>query len=248
MVRLALAGARGEESFATWEAGAGEWEVSDLIVASVNRLCAYLDTFPPLDQNWVPRFEDSLSARFPGMTLAARPDLSLGRPRGDGRQTMFLCDFKSTDLREEHLREARFYALVATLRNGGPPFRSCVLSLSSGEWTEPDIDAEALEQVALDVVTAVRSRVEVLRELRAPELSAGRHCDWGPARRGCPAALALAAETELAGASETLPEPIPPVKSSRATISPTKTAVKITAVPSKRSPASTERGENPWVL
>jgi hypothetical protein len=248
MVRLALAGSRCEESFATWEAGAGEWEISDLIVAAVNRLCAYLDTFPPLDTGWVPRFEDSISARFPGMTLAARPDLSLGRPRGDGRQTMFLCDFKSTDLRDEHLREAQFYALVATLRNGVPPFRSCVLSLSSGEWTDPDIDADVLESVAHDVVVAVRGRVEVLRELRAPELRAGRHCDWCPARTTCPAAAALVTEGDLvalgaAVRSDTLPEPIPAPKAKSRKKSD---AVRIMPVRSGGSGA--EPLENPWEI
>jgi hypothetical protein len=188
LVTLALAGARSEDGFSEWYANAAEWQISDLHVAAVNRLCSFLDTFPPLDPTWVPRFEDSLSARLGGLVLSARPDLMLGRPRGDGRQTMFLCDFKSTDLRDNHWREAMFYALVATLRNGVPPFRSCVLSVASGEWTDPDVTADALEEVAADVIRAVNARVEVLREMRPPTLTGGSHCSWCPIKATCAAA------------------------------------------------------------
>lgn len=184
-VRAALAGSRSEEAFGEFWDDADDATQSDVIVESVNRLCGFLDSFPPLEAIWVPRFEDSTVARLRRLVLAAKADLTLGRPRGDGRQTMFLADFKSGELRDNHFEEAMFYALVSTLRHGCPPFRSCVVSLSSGEWTDPDVTPARLAAAADAVVGAVNARVEVLLELRAPTLSPGMHCSWCPAKATC---------------------------------------------------------------
>jgi hypothetical protein len=253
LVRVAMAGCRSEEGFAEWSANAGDWEVSDLQVSAVNRLCAFLDTFPPLESAWVPRFEDSISARFGGLVLAARPDLVLGRPRGDGRQTMFLCDFKSGDLHDEHHREAMFYALVSTLRHGVPPFRSCVLSLASGEWTEPDVTDEALFSVARDVAAAVRARGEVLGEIRPPVLNPGRHCSWCPARATCPAAVeasgvAVAVAKTPAGVQPETPAPAV-MPDGRFDAPGSSADATVTAMTIRQPTAATAAvGDNPWVL
>jgi hypothetical protein len=190
LVRAAVAGCRAEDQFADFWDAADDSTQSDVIVEAVNRLCGYLDSFPPLEASWVPRFEDSTVARLRRLTLAARPDLTLGRPRGDGRQTMFLTDFKSGELRDSHFDEAMFYALVATLRHGCPPFRSCVISLSSGEWTDPDVTSARLVAAAEQVVAGVTARVDVLTEARPPTLTPGHHCGWCPARATCPGAAA----------------------------------------------------------
>lgn len=186
LVRLGIAGSMGEGPFAQFMEDASEWERSELTAQSVNRLVAFLDSFPALQDSWVPRFEVSYSTKIGGLTLAGKPDLTLGRPRNDGKQTMFLCDFKTGTIRDDHIDEARFYALVATLRHGIPPFRSCVYSLSSGEWTDPDITADILLETAQDVADAVVRRVEVLSELRAPTLVPDRYCSWCPAAKTCP--------------------------------------------------------------
>lgn len=200
-VRLALAGCMAEETFVEfWE----ECEIqtqSDCLVQSASRLCSFLDTFPTLDPSWTPRFEESIQAKVGRLTLAARPDLVLGRPRADGRQTMFLCDFKSGELREDHELEARYYALVSTLRNGCAPYRSTVLSLASGEWTNPDVSGDELIELAHVVANAVVRQVEVLTEQREPVMAAGMHCTWCPAKGACDAHTSWRAE----GARETEP-------------------------------------------
>lgn len=186
-VRAAIQGSRSEDSFEQFWTAAEEHTQSDLIVSATSRLVSYLDSVPPLDRSWTPRFEEPISAKIGTLVLAARPDLVLGRPRPDGRQTMLLWDLKSTDLRDTHFDEAMFYALCATLRYGCPPYRSTVLSLTTMEWTDPDVTPDRLWRAAERVVDAATRVVEVLCESRGAELLPGRHCTWCPAKASCPA-------------------------------------------------------------
>jgi len=185
-VQSAIQGSRVEESFENFWTNAPECTQSDLIAASVSRLVSYLDSVPPLQSSWTPRFEEPIAAKIGSLTLAAKPDLVLGRPRPDGRQTMLLCDMKSTDLRDYHHEEAMFYALIATLRYGCLPFRSCVLSLSSMEWTEPEVTRDLMFAAADRVIEGVTKIVDVLTESRGASLVPGRHCGWCPGRDTCP--------------------------------------------------------------
>ena len=161
---------------------------SDIISEATSRLTAFLDRWPPLADTWVPRFEEGIHADLTKLKLAARPDLMLGRPRADSTQTMLICDFKTGSLRDEHDLEASFYALVATLSYGVPPFRSTVYSLASGEWTEPDVTVERLVATSETIADAITAHVEVLTEQRAAELTPGPHCRWCPVRDTCPVA------------------------------------------------------------
>jgi hypothetical protein len=185
-IQASLQGSRSEEAFEAFWARSEEHTQSDLIVASTSRLISFMDSLPPLQASWAPRFEEPLSVKIGSIVLAARPDIVLGRPRPDGRQTMFLCDVKSTDLRENHFDEAMFYALVATLRYGCLPYRSCVLSLTTMEWTDADVTAERMWEAARRVVEGVNRIVEVLTETRGASLLPGHHCGYCPAKRTCP--------------------------------------------------------------
>ena len=185
-VQASLQGSRTEEAFEAFWTTALEHLQSDLIVQSTSRLVSFMDSVPPLQAAWAPRFEEPLSVKIGPLVLAARPDLVLGRPRPDGRQTMFLCDVKSTDLRDYHFDEAMFYALVATLRYGCAPYRSCVLSLTTVEWTEADVTVDRLWDAAKRVVDGVNRIVEVLTETRGASLLPGHHCTWCPAKATCP--------------------------------------------------------------
>lgn len=158
---------------------------SDVIVQATSRVTALLDSWPAIQPSWEPRFEEPFQAKVAGVTLAARADLVLGRPRTTGQQTMVVVDWKSGALRDHHLVEARFHALVATLSFGVPPFRSLVYSLSSGECADPDIVPGTLTAAADDVVTAVTAVVDLLTSRRAPRLECGQA--WCP---GCSRAAA----------------------------------------------------------
>lgn len=234
-IQAAIQGSRAEESFESFWQKAPEYAQSDLIAASVSRLVSYLDSVPPLQPTWTPRFEEPIAAKIGSLTLAAKPDLVLGRPRADGRQTMLLCDMKSTDLRDYHHEEAMFYALIATLRYGCPPFRSCVLSLSSMEWTEPDVTKDLLFQAANRVTEGVTKIVDVLTEARGASLVPGRHCGWCPGRDTCPSREAW----QLAGS----PEDPTPFAISAVPVTVPEPPVEIVSVP---APAASP--DDPWAL
>jgi len=187
-VDLAIRAAQAEESFNNFWNDADVAVQSDLMGQMVSKTTAFLDSFPPLDETWTPRFEESMQAKVGKLVMAARPDFTLGRPRADLRQTMFLADMKTGGLNDSHEDEAMFYALVATLRHGVAPYRSVVYSLASGEWTNPDVTPARLYAAAERVIGAVESITDVLTDRRPPLLSAGRHCTWCPAQATCPAA------------------------------------------------------------
>lgn len=189
-VSFALDGARSDEVFANWWNTCGEAAQSDLISTATSKLAGWLDSFPPLNPAWSPRFEESLQVKIGRVTLSARPDLVLGRPRGDGKQTMFIADFKSGGLGDHHLDEAQFYALVATLRHRVAPFRSTVFSLAGGDWTDPDVHADSLWAAAQRLSDGVERMVDTLGGHRAPTLSPGRHCSWCPEAPTCEARAA----------------------------------------------------------
>lgn len=183
----ALAAALEDRSFAEFWSTASEGTRSDLVMQMVSKVANFLDSWPVLDDRWTPRFEEPLQARVGKLTLSARADLVLGRPRHNGLQTMLYCDLKSGGLNDYHVDEGRFYALVATLRHGVPPYRSTVYSLASGDYSAPEVTAETLEGTADQVVVAVNKHVDVLMERRPAELTAGSYCRWCSAHDTCPA-------------------------------------------------------------
>jgi len=190
-VRQSVVGARSaDQELDAWWAKLPVSEQSDLLMQITSKVTNFLDDFPPLDPGWSPRFEEPMVAKIGRLTMASRADLLIGRPRGDLRQTMLLIDLKSGDIKDEHLDEAYFYALVATVRHGVPPWRSLVYSLASGDYTTPDISGDILLETAERVGAAVNALVDVLTERRTPDLRPGTHCRWCPARSSCPAASA----------------------------------------------------------
>lgn len=173
------------------DAAAEAWSVaepgrqSDVRQRAVDRVATFLDSWPPLREEWTPRFEHRLQARVGKVTLSARPDLALGRPRGDGKQSMLLADLKAGDVGDQHARESMFYALVATIANGVPPFRSLAYSLASGEHTDPDVTADRLRAAADWAADGSRKIVEVRTGQREATATPGPHCRWCPLQDSC---------------------------------------------------------------
>lgn len=178
-----------DNGFAPWWADLPMGDQSDVVEQAKSRVGGFLDSWPPLRDEWRWRFEEPVQATVGKLKLTSRMDLILGSAKNNGRQTMFLCDFKSGGLNDDrHPLEADFYALVSTLSHGVPPFRSTVYSLASGDWTDPDVTAEKLHAMADMVVRGVVTTVDMLTEAREPELTSGRHCRFCPALTTCPAA------------------------------------------------------------
>ena len=188
LVSAAVAGqCEVDEQFKAFWTAASISAQSDVIAGATSKTTAFFDSWPPLASSWAPRFEDPMVARVGRLTLSVRPDLVLGRPRADLRQTMFLCDFKTSDLKDDHEHEALLYALVSTLRHGVPPYRSCVYSLASGTWVAPEITEQSLTATAQWVSEQACKVVEVLADVRPPVLTVGGYCSWCKAKDTCEA-------------------------------------------------------------
>lgn len=192
-VRFAVNAELQNEGFAAFWNASDPGRQSDLLTQSVSRVASFLDSWPPLDPVWTPRFEEPMQGQIGQLKLSARADLVLGRPKASMKQTMLLTDLKSGALHDHHYDEAQFYALVATIRHGVPPFRSTVYSLASGTYTEPDVTPDSLRAAAEKVIEGTNRVVDVLTERREIVLTAGDHCTFCPARATCPAYAALTA-------------------------------------------------------
>ncbi len=186
-VSAALEASCREDGFGAFWEQAPVGVQSDLQVSMLSKTVDFLDSFPALDKAWTPRFEASFQVPAGPVLIGGRCDLVLGRPKTDDRQTMFLADLKTGSLRDSHFDEAMFYALAATLHTGVAPFRSTVYSLASHEWTDPDVDADRLFDIAGATIDAVGHIVAAKTGLREPQLTAGTHCRFCPARDTCPA-------------------------------------------------------------
>lgn len=186
---------------------------SDVVALAMDRVAGFLDSWPPLSDEWEPRFEVSIQAKVGRLRLAGRMDLVLGRPRPP-RQTMLLCDIKTGALHDEHPFEAAFYALLATLRTGVAPYRSVVYSTASGEWSQPaDVNETLLTATAQKVAEAVNAHVALLTEAKQPSFNPGRYCRWCPAHDACPAA-SVASQVDNMFAASPAAAPAPPVPAS----------------------------------
>lgn len=185
-VKHAIIGVRSNnEKIDSWWSEREIGEQSDIMVQVNSKLINFLDDWPRIDAKWNPRFEEAINAKIGNLTLSGRADLVIGRPRTDGKQTLLIVDLKTGSLKEEHETEAMFYALAAAIRYGVTPWRSTVYSLSSGEWTDPEVTEGRLHDVAEKVIKSVNSAINVLTEIKPALLTPGDHCAWCPARNTC---------------------------------------------------------------
>ena len=185
-VKQAIIGARSsDKNIDDWFAKASQSDQSDVIMQSVSKVTNFSDDWPRLEESWSPRFEEPISSKIGNLTLSCRADLVLGRPRVDLRQTMMLIDLKSGNLKPEHDQEANFYALVSTLRHGVPPWRSLIYSLSSGDYSEPDVNEKILFETAESVVKEVNNYIEIMTEERVAKLTPGDQCNYCPVSESC---------------------------------------------------------------
>ena len=175
----------------------------ELVMRAMSALVLFRETFPPLRPRraeLVPMVEWRFRAELAGgaLILDGRVDLSLGLQAAPASGRL-LIDLKGEGAWPEHAEDMRFYALVHALRFGVPPYRVATVFLASGEWQLEDVTAETLEHAADRVVAAVRGAASVARGAM-PTLTPGRHCDWCPRSRTCPAsASAPAADGAASG-------------------------------------------------
>lgn len=133
-------------SLASWLNALGRDDADDLCREVVLLLETFREVWPPLPEVDV-RAERKVRLRLGGgrVLLFGVPDLVLRSPRADDRCRTLVVDFKTGRPRAEHDRhELRFYALLATLEEGRPPFRWATFYVTEGRAEWEDLGEEAL--------------------------------------------------------------------------------------------------------
>ena len=158
----------------------GELDGARLRSESTRLAAAFLDVFPPLKTAWAPVAEPAYRVELLDgrLVLSGRPDLVLGRPDGFTAKRVVI-DWKSGSVRQEHLDDLRFYAVLVTMRQGIPPLRVGTVYLESGTVEARAVDEDLLEAGLRRTIAGTRRLVE-LGAGAEPALRPGPACAWCP--------------------------------------------------------------------
>jgi hypothetical protein len=178
-----------EPGFDLFVRGLDAIERSELVGEAIRRVVLFRGTLPPLQKTWAPVPELRVKHELLGgrLLLTGTVDLSLGRPRDEapmqGRR--LFIELKTGIERPEFVDDLRFYALVATLRFGVPPFRVATLMLEDGTYRPEDVTEDLLEAAARRAAGAATKHVSLVAGQK-PVLRSGPWCGWCPRRDTCP--------------------------------------------------------------
>jgi hypothetical protein len=156
---------------------------------AVRQTVMFRSTFPPIDKAWSPSVEMAHRVEIAGgrVLLHTRPDLCLGGT--DDREPMrarrLILELKTGQDRPEHDDDLRYYALVATLFFGVPPFRVATVHLENGTWRVQDVTDDLLRS-AVRRVSDGCVRAAALLAGAEPTLRGGPWCGWCPRSATCP--------------------------------------------------------------
>jgi hypothetical protein len=173
---------------------ADEGTISDIVVASASDLTNFMADWPPIRPGMTPRIESPISVPIVGgqVVLRGKYDLALGRP---GKDPVVIVDLKTGLEQSEHRDEARYYALLETLRIGVPPLRVASYYLDSGTFQVQDVNQDVLQAAARRTSAAVGAIASLWRRTREPVLRSGPQCRYCPLRNECDVGIAwLAAQ------------------------------------------------------
>jgi hypothetical protein len=148
----------------------------------------------PLRVRTEQRFVVPLGGR--AVRLQGIPDLVVESPVDDGRARRLIVDLKTGMPRGQRDRdELRFYALLATLAGGPPPFRWATFYVTEGRIEHEDLSDAVLVAAAQRVSDAVLQAVRLGgtdKDAVAERLAGGPWCRGCVRRADCPEAAATA--------------------------------------------------------
>ena len=175
------------KSLALYVQECGAVERAELAAEATDRLTKFQTDFPQVSPRWIPRIECPVLVPLceGRIQLRGKYDLALGRP-GITPSEVVVVDFKSGAERSEHRDDARFYALLETLRNEVPPFRVASYYLDSGESRAEDVDEGVLEAAVRRTIDGARRIADMRQSARTPHLTPGGYCTFCTALPECP--------------------------------------------------------------
>jgi len=182
---------------ADWLQGVSELERADLRGSAIDDVCAFLESWPPLEPKYRPRSEsrvrfDLLDGR---VTLAGKVDLTLGVADGL-RAGKVLVDLKTGGFSPVHLDDLRYYALIEALVRGVPPRKLASHYLESAHLQPEDVTEPMLHSAAERVVGAVDRWVALRTGAVDPVRKPGPVCRWCPVLASCDAGRAHLAASD----------------------------------------------------
>jgi hypothetical protein len=152
-------------SLAAWLNACSGDEAAGLRDEVSGLLAGFREVWPPLERvEVVP--EPRIRLRLAGgrVVMFGMPDIVLRSPRDDGYCRTLLVDLKTGRPRSDHDRhELRFYALLATLDDGRPPFRWATFYVTEGRSEWEDLNDDTLHVTVRRVVDGVRQAVRIAR-------------------------------------------------------------------------------------
>ena len=195
--RLATQRPGDPSSIGAWLNARDAGERETMLAESTALLAGFREVWPdlraaPLRVRTEHRLVVMLGGR--SVQLQGVPDLLIESAVEDGRARSLLIDLKTGMPRGQRDRdELRFYALLATLRGGVPPFRWATLYVTEGRVEHEDLSEPILTTAADRVADAILQAVRMAEtEPQAPgeQLAGGAWCAGCRRAPSCPVAEA----------------------------------------------------------
>jgi len=195
--RLASDRAGDSSSIGAWLNARDAGERDALLAESDALLSGFREVWPDLSTAPLRiRTEHRMVVMLGGRSVQLQgvPDLVVGSTVVDGRARSLLIDLKTGMPRGQRDRdELRFYALLATLRDGVPPFRWATLYVAEGRIEHEDLSeavlATAADRVA-DAIAQAGRLVRVTSDGAEEQLAGGAWCMGCRRASTCPVAVA----------------------------------------------------------
>jgi hypothetical protein len=188
-----------QRSLGDWLATQDASTVARVRAEANSTLVGFLETWPPIDKRWWPVLEGTMTAEFGQVRLSGRPDLTIGRAKGQSAGKV-IVDFKTGRVHAAHVADLRFYALIDTLRIGTPPRMLATSYLDSGQLLTEAVTEDVLVATVDRVVDAAGRIATLEAGERDPELRPGIPCRWCSIRHSCTEGAAILAAAADEGA------------------------------------------------